>query len=234
MAELSLNDGRRRSGKMHPGLFTFVPAQCSSEWMWVEEVELISIDLSPALLEQTAIASGHKVPQQIELIDRFAIRDPFLEQLAFALSAELESNAASNRLYWESLQTVLVTHLLRNHCSVSIATSLSSGKLSKGKLKLVTDYIQSHLHLNVSLTELSEMVQLSPHHFRKLFQQSVGISPHKYLTQCRIEKAKQLLANEQLTISEVGQMIGFYDQSHFTNTFRRHTDYTPRQYRLRM
>ncbi|MBE9059508.1 helix-turn-helix transcriptional regulator [cf. Phormidesmis sp. LEGE 11477] len=244
LAELSLNDGKRRSSKTYPGLFTFIPAQCSSEWWWEEKVELLEIDLSPALLEKTAIASSDKVPQQIELIDRFAIRDPFLEQLTFALSAEssgaesgsaeLESNAAGNRLYLESLQTVLVTHLLRNHCSVPITTSSVSGKLSKGKLKLVVDYIQDHLNFNISLTELSEMVQLSPDHFRKLFKQSTGLSPHKYLLQCRIEKAKQLLSNEQWTIAEIGQMVGFFDQSHFTNTFRRHTNYTPRQYRLRI
>lgn len=234
LAELSLNNGKRRSSESYPGVFTFIPAQCSSEWLWEESVELLEIYLPPSLLEQTAIASGDKVPQQIELIDRFAIRDPFLEQLAFVLGTELESNAANNRLYLESLQTVLVTHLLRNHCSVSITTPSLSGKLSKGKLKLVIDYIQDHLNLNISLIELSELVQLSPHHFRKLFQQSMGISPHKYLLQCRIEKAKQLLADEQLTIAEVGQIVGFFDQSHFTNTFRRYTNYTPRQYRLRI
>lgn len=233
-AEISLNNGKRRSCESYPGLFTFVPAQCASEWLWEEEVELLEINLSPSLLEQTAIASCDKVPQQIELIDRFATRDPFLEQLAFVLDTELESNTASNRLYLESLQTVLVTYLLRNHCSISITTPSRSGKLSKGKLKLVINYIQDHLNLNISLIELSELVQLSPHHFRKLFQQSMGISPHKYLLQCRIEKAEQLLANEQLTIAEVGQMVGFFDQSHFTNTFRRYTNYTPRQYRLRI
>lgn len=234
LAELSLNDGKRRSRKMYPGLFTFIPAQCSAEWLWVEPVELLGIDLSPALLEKTAIASGNKVPQQIELIDRFAIRDPFLEQLVFAIGAESENKAANDRLYLESLQTVLVTHILRNHCSVSITAPSVSGKLSKGKLKLVVGYIQDHLDFNISLTELSEMVQLSPDHFRKLFKQSMGLSPHKYLLQCRIEKAKQLLADEQLTIAEIGRMVGFFDQSHFTNTFRRYTNYTPRQYRLQI
>jgi len=232
--ELSLNSGKRRSSKTYPGLFTFVPAQCATEWLWEEEVELLGIDISLALLEQTAIASGNKVPQQIELIDRFAICDPFLEQLAFAISAESDNDAANNRLYLESLQTVLVTHLLRNHCSLSITTPSAAGKLSQGKLNLVVGYIQDHLNLNIGLTELSEMVQLSPDHFRKLFKQSTGLSPHKYLLQCRIERAKQLLANEQLAIAEIGQRVGFFDQSHFTNTFRRHTNYTPRQYRLRI
>ncbi|VEP14014.1 putative Transcriptional regulator, AraC family [Hyella patelloides LEGE 07179] len=234
LAEVSLNNGKRRSCKTYPGLFTFIPAQCSTEWLWEEKVELLEIDLSPSLLEQTAIASCDRVPQQIELIDRFAVRDPFLEQLAFALGAEFKSNAACDRLYLESLQTVLVTHLLRNHCSVSMTTPSLSVGLSKRKLNIVVNYIHDHLKVNISLVELSELIQLSPHHFRKLFQKSMGISPHKYLLQCRIEKAKQLLADEQLTIAEVGQMVGFFDQSHFTNTFRRYTNYTPRQYRLRI
>ena len=91
-AEISLNNGKRRSCESYPGLFTFIPARYSSEWLWEESVELLEIYLPPFLLEQTAIASGDKVPQQIELIDRFAIRDPFLKQLAFVLGAELDKS----------------------------------------------------------------------------------------------------------------------------------------------
>ena len=66
-AEISLNNGKRRSSKTYLGEFTFIPARCSSEWLWEESVELLEIYLPAFLLEQTAIASGDRVPQRIEL-----------------------------------------------------------------------------------------------------------------------------------------------------------------------
>nr|WP_277875978.1 helix-turn-helix transcriptional regulator [Chroococcidiopsis sp. [FACHB-1243]] len=78
------------------------------------------------------------------------------------------------------------------------------------------------------------MTQLSVHHFGKLFKQSMGDPLHQYVLKCRIERAKELLVNTQLLIAEIAQTVGFYDQSHFTNVFRRHTNLTPRQYRNRL
>ena len=232
-AELSLNNGKRRSSESYPGIFTFIPAQCSSEWLWEEEVELLEIYLPPSLLETTAIATYDKLPQQIELIDRFAIKDPFLEQLAFAVNAEFE-NSTINKLYLESLQTVLVTHLLRNHCSISIKSPSLSGGLSKIKLQQIVDYIYANIYRNLSLEELARIVKLSPYHFGELFKQSTGKSPYQYVLQCRIEQSQQLLADGKLSLAEISQAVGFCDQSHFTKTFRRYVGLTPRQYRQQL
>ncbi|MGL6343910.1 MAG: helix-turn-helix transcriptional regulator, partial [Waterburya sp.] len=91
--------------------------------------------------------------------------------------------------------------------------------------------IQVNLDRDLSLTELAELAQLSSHHFGKLFKQNMGVSPHQYVLKCRIERAKELLINRQISVVEIGQLVGFYDQSHFTNVFRRYTNLTPRQYR---
>lgn len=230
-AELSLNNGKKRSSVTYPGMFTFIPAQSNSEWLWEEKVELLEINLSPSLLEKTAIATCDQVPQQIELLDRFATSDPFLEHLTYAYSAELQGNAATNKLYLESLQTVLVNHLLRNHCSVSITSSSLSGGLSKTKLRRIIDYIDINLTHNLGLAELANTIKLSPSHFGELFKQSTGKTPYQYILQCRIERAKKLLANEKLTLVEISQAVGFCDQSHFTKTFSRYMGLTPKQYR---
>ena len=232
-AELSLEYGKKKSGTTYPGIFTFIPAHSHSEWLWEKEVDLLEINFSPTLLEKTAIASGDKVPQQIELIDRWLVRDSFLEQLALALSTEFK-NGTGDKLYLESLQTVLFTHLLRNHCAVSTTMPVLSGGLSKAKLKSIVDYIDANLLVNLSLTELSAIVNLSPSHFGELFKQSTGQSPHQYVLRRRFERSQQLLANKKLSLAEISQAVGFWDQSHFTKTFRRYAGVTPRKYRQQL
>jgi AraC family transcriptional regulator len=102
------------------------------------------------------------------------------------------------------------------------------------KLRRVIDYIESHLDQDLSLVKLAAIAQMSPYYFARLFKQSIGAPPHQYLTTCRIEKAKQLLANKDLSILEITQQIGLQSQSHFTNLFRRSVGVTPSAYRERL
>jgi AraC family transcriptional regulator len=229
--ERRLDGGKLLCAPMSPGLFNFVPAHRESESLWQAEVELLEIYLPAVLLERVAIESCDRVPRTIELIDRFAIPDPFLEQLAYAFKAELERGKPSDRLYLESLQTVLAGHLLRHHCSVKIVDAPVSGGLSKSTLHQVVDYIQNNLDRDISLAELANVAHMSVHHFGKLFKQSMGVTPHQYVLKCRVDQAKKLLANKQLSFAEISQAVGFCHQSHFIDVFRRYTSLTPRQYR---
>jgi len=229
--ERRLDSGKLRSASTHPGLLNFVPAHRYLESRWLNEVELLSIYLPPTLLERTAVESCDRLPQTIELIDRFAIHDAFLEQLAHALYAELRYGEMSDRLYVESLQAVLAGHLLRHHCSAKVAAKPTLGGLPQSKLRQVIDYVQSNLDHNISLTELANVASVSPYHFGKLFKQTVGMTPHQYVLKCRIERAKGLLLNSTLSLVDISQELGFCNQSHFTNVFRRYTQLTPRQYR---
>ncbi|MBD2306033.1 helix-turn-helix transcriptional regulator [Chroococcidiopsis sp. FACHB-1243] len=211
-----------------------MPAFREPEWLWESEVEILDLYLPATFLERIAIENCDRTPQPIELIARFAMSDPLLEQLALTLYTELTHSHLNNRLYLESLQNLVAVHLLRHHCSTEVLDTPTAGKLSGIKLQQVIDYIQVNLEQNMGLEEFAEMTQLSVHHFGKLFKQSMGDPLHQYVLKCRIERAKELLVNTQLLIAEIAQTVGFYDQSHFTNVFRRHTNLTPRQYRNRL
>ena len=232
--ERRLDGEKLKSSPMSPGLFNFIPAHRELEALWQAEIELLSIYLPPTLLERTVLENSDRYFSKIELIDRLAIRDPFLEQLAYAFKAELKAGQISDRLYLESLQTMLCAHLLRHHCSTEIVTTEVSGGLSSSKLRQVIDYIQSNLERDLSLAQLANVAHVSSHHFGKLFKQSMGLTPHQYVLKCRIERAKKLLRDKKLTLTEIGLATGFCHQSHFTNAFRRYTTITPRQYRDRL
>ena len=93
------------------------------------------------------------------------------------------------------------------------------------------NYINDNLNQNLSLIQLAKLVNISPNHFVRLFKQSIGLTPYQYVLECRINKAKQLLKNQKLTITEISHQLGFYDQSRFTNTFRKRVGITPKRYR---
>lgn len=232
--ERRLDSGKWIERLTLPGLFTFVPAFREPEWFWESAVEILDIYLPATVLEQIAMQSCVSAPKTIELIDRFAIRDPLLEQLALTFSAEVERGEHRDRLYFESVQTLLAVHLLRHHCTVKFTNSPKLGKLSPSKLQQILDYIQDNLDRDIGLADLAKVVQMSSHHFGKIFKQSTRVSPHQYVLQCRIDRAKKLLDNPQLTLADISQSVGFCDQSHFTNVFRRYTSMTPRQYRDRL
>jgi AraC-like DNA-binding protein len=81
-------------------------------------------------------------------------------------------------------------------------------------------YIEAYFMQNPSLEELSRVASLSPFHFHRLFLRNIGVSPHQYLIQFRIRKARELLL-EGNSIARVALDLGFADQSHFTRFFKR-------------
>jgi len=78
---------------------------------------------------------------------------------------------------------------------------------------------------------LADVVKLSSYHFVRAFKQSFGLPPHRYLSSLRMQRAKSLLANPDMSVTQVGFNLGFSDTSSFTTTFRKHTGLTPTAYR---
>jgi len=85
----------------------------------------------------------------------------------------------------------------------------------------ICEYIDSHLDEKISLGVLAAMAGLSIHHFARAFAQSVGVPPHSFLLQRRVEKAQHMLRATKLPLSEIALTVGFFDQSHLARHFRR-------------
>ena len=132
-------------------------------------------------------------------------------------------------LYFESLAMTLVIDALRldrTHYSQS-----KTGGLSQKQLRTVTDFIEENIAANVSLSQLAKLTGLSPSHFAHAFKRSTGRPPHRWRLEARVRRAQELLTSTTLSLSEVGEEIGFSDQAHFTRVFRRIAGMTPRAWR---
>jgi AraC-like DNA-binding protein len=96
-------------------------------------------------------------------------------------------------------------------------------------VELAREYLEDDPAGNVSLEELSRIASLSPYHLCRVFKKEVGIPPHAYQINVRLDRAKNLLLRGW-PISEVVRQSGFYDQSHFTHSFKRLVGVTPGSY----
>lgn len=92
-------------------------------------------------------------------------------------------------------------------------------------------YIESHLEEKISLKDIAESVHLSEIYFHNIFAESMGITPHQYLIDCRIEKAKKLLWDTNIPVSVVAEKSGFGCQQYLNKVFKKETGQTPVSYR---
>jgi AraC-like DNA-binding protein len=132
------------------------------------------------------------------------------------------------RLERESrLLTVLVA-VVRRH-----AAERPPARATGAEPRAVTwarEFLEANAAEDVSLAQLAEAAGLSPFHLARVFREAVGLPPHAYLDQVRVERAKRLLA-AGLPIARAAAEVGFADQSHLTRRFKRLVGVTPGQYR---
>ena len=134
-------------------------------------------------------------------------------------------------MYAESLGTALAVHLLRQYSTSPRAQVICKGGLASKPLQRVIEYINEHLQDELSLAELARTAKSSSHYFATVFKASTGISPHRYVIERRIDRARDLLRRDDKTISEIAYAVGFSSQSHLTAHFRRTMGLTPRLFR---
>jgi len=222
-------DGCYQQNQMNPGNFTILPIGMSRRVIWDRPIEFLLLELDPVYVQKTILELSDR--HQLELVPHHKRNDSLIYQIGLALKTELQSQGLGGKLYLESLMATLTVQLLRHHAHWTPITQSSPGGLSKYQLRQVIDYISSNLNQELSLDELASIAQTSKYYLIRLFKRSMGVTLHRYVTSCRIEKAKQLLAEQNLSIVEISHLVGFQSQSHFTHLFHHYVGTTPKVYR---
>ena len=115
--------------------------------------------------------------------------------------------------------------------SNAVSSPIAESALSQQKLHRAREFIHTYLSDDISLGDLADLTDSSPWHFCRQFKRATGLAPRQYLIWHRLEKAKDLLQKSELTIAEVAQLAGFFDQSHFVKQFKSRVGVTPKDYR---
>jgi AraC-like DNA-binding protein/PAS domain-containing protein len=95
-------------------------------------------------------------------------------------------------------------------------------------------YMREHLAESVDLSSLSGVLAVSPDHLGRVFKRYMGTTPHQFLIDLRLEAAEGLLAESDLTVTQIAWRVGFASPSHFVTTFRARTGTTPLKFRRRV
>jgi len=171
--------------------------------------------------------------ERIELIERFAWEDPQIPGLIQALRAETRSGVPTGRLFGQSIATALAVYLAQRYSSSPPRFRRHRGGMPRTRLNRVLEYIAAKLHEDLSLAALAEIAGMNLYYFSRLFKQSTGLSPHRYVLEQRISRAQQFLRSSDMTIFEASVRTGFADQGHFTKVFRRFVGVSPTEYRAK-
>jgi AraC-like DNA-binding protein len=157
---------------------------------------------------------------------RTVIHDPPLARRVAAMHRTLE--ASSGSLAHESAFVDVMSALLWRHADLMPAARTAGGE---GPLvHRLRDYLDAHVATDVSLADLARVGRRSRFSVLRSFRNSIGMTPHAYLLNRRVEQARRLLASG-CAIADTALDCGFFDQSHFTRVFKRFTGLTPGQYR---
>ncbi|MEM9274610.1 MAG: AraC family transcriptional regulator [Cyanobacteria bacterium P01_F01_bin.143] len=228
---LHIQDGKTSTGMYGQGDMCITPAKIPIFARWDSDDHYLRMRLKTQFIQNTARETLERDCDCLALIPECQIRNPQIEAIAMMLLAEMQQEQVTNKLYIDSLTNVLAVNLLRNHAASKPRVPIYEGGLPPRQLEQVLDYIDAHLAQNIKLADLARLLDISQFHFSRLFKQSLGTTPHKYLSQQRVERAKQLLSKTDQAIIDIALECGFSSHSHLSKQFRQFTGMTPKAYR---
>lgn len=179
--------------------------------------DFLLFDLPSETVTQFAADLG--LPSVRNLIPITAEQDSVLANLARAVLPALENPSMANPFFVEQITAAIATHLVQCHAGQPIRDSTGKKKLSRSQERLAKEMIAANLSGQLTVTDIAAACDISRGHFIRMFRETTGMTPHRWLVEARLKKATELLRNSEANLSEIAQICGFADQSHFTRVF---------------
>ena len=196
------------------------------------EVLLLSLSSSFVMdgaVRMRLVASGAAIVFVTSLVEG----DEKLIRLAHSLAGELAAQEAGREIVIAALIEQIVVHLLRHYSNMKLSDDLELSRvgLIDRRIRRAVELMHARLDEDLSLREIAAASYLSPFHFLRLFKKLTGATPFAYLASQRVARARLLLAETDLPITQISSRVGYASPSHFTKAFRASTGLTPRAFR---
>ena len=208
---------------------TFVPASRRfREWHDPDNtahITYIYIDLSA-----TALTAGRDIDAQ-PLLPRLHFYNSVLWQTVLKVKTLVAGEGVRSAHYGHALGVVLTHELAHNAQGVRDREGSDRGGLAAWQRRLVAQHVEERLAERLPISRLAKLARLSRYHFCRSFRRSFGVSPHRYHLHRRAERAKTLLADPALSVTDIALDLGFLDTSTFSTSFRKLEGRTPTDYR---
>jgi len=222
-------------GEVRAGEVAIIPAGAawSSRSEGLRPRSELLLFLRPLFVQSTARELG--ITQNVlQLNPQIGIQSKHLLHIGLSLLSELKEPNITGRLYADSLASALAMQLIRCYSGLN-QVQTGNGGMAPHRLRKVVNLIDEHLTTEqegrIALRVVAKEVGMSYFHFSRAFKQSMGMTLTNYIAERRIDRAKRLMQETALPISEIALRSGFSSQSHFTTSFRRFAGITPRSFR---
>ena len=195
---------------------------------------IVLVNLSPSFMLDFVLRMRLAGPGgNITFPQKVVRKDQRLTELGKSLATELASDSAGQEIVLAATVEHLAVHVLRNFSNMrrSDELELSRVGLIDRRIRRAVELMQAQMDRELSLKEIAAASYLSPFHFARLFKKLTGASPHAYLATLRTKRAQLLLAETDLSVTEISSRVGYASSSHFTKAFRQATGLTPRDFR---
>jgi len=219
-------DGQEQRPSLTDKHVSIIPAGQPHRVTWRRRADVTVFFLSPGFVADVAQQSGMG---RADIVEDYAALDPVIWYLGREVRAELRRHHRLDTVYLESVAMVLARHVLTTYTSLHASREL--GGLPRYKLRHAVQFIKENVHKDISFHDIAAHLKMSAYHFARMFRHSTGESPHQYIVRCRVNRAKHLLAETRLPITEVAFEAGYKTQSHFTTSFGRLVGVSPAAFR---
>jgi AraC-like DNA-binding protein len=152
--------------------------------------------------------------------------DPLIATCSHAIARELDSGTP-DQLFVESLGQAIVIKLMRHFSPAAAVEAPHTSGLSRERLRRLVEYVDAHLGDELTLDALAAVACLSPYHLSRSFRRAMGVGLHRYVVQRRIERARRLVLETDLSMAAIAWTVGFESQAAFTKRFRHEIGQTP-------
>ncbi len=226
-----LGGGALRKGRCYPGTSSVVPAGHEVYWETPGDMRVINIFIPRRLLSnaEEAVFGGQSGAGQDE---RIGFEDRRAERLALLMADALVPSGPGDPLFAQSLTAALCVQLVSSGAGARAAATLDrSGRLTPRQVARAVECMHARLAAPITLLEIAAAVGISEFHFARGFRRATGKTPHRFLTELRVAKAKELLAQDALSLSAIALECGFGSASRFSTVFSQYAGLTPGRYR---
>jgi AraC family transcriptional regulator len=207
---------------------TIAPAELTRRASIERPHELTAIFLDPLVFSEIAYAeTGAHYP---EIMPQFGIADPLIRSLGMTLDAETRCSNPRPAFYAERLASTLASHIFVTY-SGHVCREMRSLGAHWTQLRRCIEHMHANIDKPLPLDRLAMMAGMSKFHFAKSFHQAMGIPPHQYLVQARMQKARALLSDETMSLPQIASRVGYSDTGQFCSQFRKRVGLSPAQYR---
>jgi AraC-like DNA-binding protein len=186
-------------------------------WRCDEGVRRIMVELDFEVLSDPLIAERLR---HSPMRTQFEFHDRDLAAVLRAMVREVTTGCLNGRLFAESLSLGLALRLQERNAG-GPAAGREKGRLTPAQMQRLEEFVQDHLARNIPLRALAELAGFSPAQFVRLFKNSFGCTPHRYVLQARLARGRALVVGSALPLARIATEVGFASQSHMTSSFVR-------------